>query len=133
MINHHISDLIARINNARNNYKSSKSPVKVVNTKENLAILIKLENEGFVKTPQIKNNEIIFSLNSIQKIKVISTPGRRIYRGWKDLHEGYSYITLIRTSQGILTTSEAIIQKLGGEMILKIRGPFTINLSEPKS
>lgn len=118
MINHQISDLIARINNARN-LESKK--INVVKTNENIAIISKLEKEGYITVVEITKNAIRLIPNSIQKIKVISTPGRRIYRSWKDLKQGYSYITLIRTSQGIITSSEAIVKKLGGEILLKIR------------
>lgn len=55
MINHQISDLIARINNARN-LKSKK--IKVVNTKENIAILSQLEKEGFISVLEISKEAI---------------------------------------------------------------------------
>lgn len=122
MINHHISDLIARINNAR---LRNSTKLSVVYTKDNLRIITKLEKEGCVNNinTNLEDKIINFSLNnnSFVKIQVISTPGRRIYRGWKNIHESYSYQTLIRTSKGVKTSSEAINEKLGGEILLKIK------------
>lgn len=125
MITHQISDLIARINNARNNLKSSK--IDIIKTKDNLAIISKLEKEGFITVLPLDSNTtsyqtngrrseanpsngglaranasrcegssgranedldrskfnpktITISINTINKIKVLSTPGRRLYR-----------------------------------------------------
>ena len=59
---------------------------------------------------------------SITDVKIISTPGRRIYVSYKDLKPvlgglGYS---LISTPKGILTNKEARKEKTGGELLFHI-------------
>ncbi|MCK4912745.1 MAG: 30S ribosomal protein S8, partial [Candidatus Omnitrophica bacterium] len=55
----------------------------------------------------------------IDKIKKVSTPGRRVYTKGKDIPRalnGYG-ITLISTSGGMFTDREAKEKGLGGEVI----------------
>lgn len=122
MINHHISDLVSRINNAR---LSLTQVCEIENTKQNLLVLQKLEKENYIRILEIPKNQnlggkIKLIINRIKMIKVVSTPGRRIFRKWKQLTLGTSYTYFIRTSKGILTSHEAISYKLGGEVLFKI-------------
>lgn len=48
MINHHISDLVARLKNAATNQENKNIPFKVFKTKDNLAILNILHSLGFL-------------------------------------------------------------------------------------
>lgn len=54
-------------------------------------------------------------------IKVISTPGLRIYKGADELAKVKSpSIFLISTSKGVMTSREAIKARLGGEVIAEV-------------
>ena len=57
-----------------------------------------------------------------EKLKVVSTPGRRIYKKTKELKpilQGLG-IAIVTTSKGILTDKEARDQKIGGEVLCHI-------------
>ena len=58
----------------------------------------------------------------INEITKVSTPGRRIYAGVDEIPKVKSGrgTMLISTSKGILTSQEAIKQKLGGELLVKV-------------
>jgi small subunit ribosomal protein S8 len=58
----------------------------------------------------------------IQEIRRISKPGRRVYRGSKELRPvlGGLGIAVVSTSQGILSDRQARVRKLGGEVICEI-------------
>ena len=58
----------------------------------------------------------------IAGVKRVSKPGRRIYRGYRDLPkvlDGFG-IAIISTSQGIMTDHEARKRKIGGEILCEI-------------
>ena len=52
--------------------------------------------------------------NAIKKLKRVSTPGLRQYTGYKDMPR---VITILSTSQGVMTDKEATAQKIGGEVL----------------
>jgi small subunit ribosomal protein S8 len=85
------------------------SDVKVFKDKfKMLALHLKYDDEG---------NSVINKLNRVSK------PGRRIYKGYKDLNTvagGYGdYV--VSTSRGIMPAKEAKYKKLGGEIICIVR------------
>ena len=58
----------------------------------------------------------------ISGFKRVSKPGRRIYKGWKEIKEvrqGYG-MAIISTSKGLMADKEARSQKLGGEMLCEV-------------
>ena len=81
--NHRISDLVARLNNAITRKKDS---LLVPDTKATKNILNVLEEQGFIRGYQLKNNNLLiinlkYYKNNpvINSLKVISKPSRRIY------------------------------------------------------
>lgn len=58
----------------------------------------------------------------IHGIEKVSTPGRRVYAGYKNLPRVYNgYGTLIvSTSKGIITGKSAGESRVGGELICKV-------------
>lgn len=58
----------------------------------------------------------------IEDIKRVSKPGKRVYAGSEDLGPivGGHGLTVVSTSRGLVTGSEAKKRKLGGEVILKV-------------
>jgi len=127
--NHRISDLVARLNNAITRKKDS---LLAPNTKATKNILNILEEQGFIRGYQIKdNNSLIINLKYyknnpvINSLKVISKPSRRIYFSkeeiiqWKNQSNKFD-VLLISTNKGILTHQEALNLKLGGEVMISI-------------
>jgi len=125
-----ISDMLIRIKNA---LMARHKTVVVPGSKLKLEIVRILKEEGYIEDyrvieekPQIKI-EIVLKYDDkkrpvIAGIKRVSKPGRRIYRGYKELPkvlDGMG-IAIISTSQGIMTDHEARKRRLGGEVICEI-------------
>ncbi len=58
----------------------------------------------------------------IHGVKKISTPGRRVYSGYKDLprvYNGYGTI-IVSTSSGVTTGKKATEKMVGGELVCTI-------------
>jgi small subunit ribosomal protein S8 len=125
-----ISDMLMRIKNA---LMARQKTVVVPGSKLKLEIARILKDEGYIEDyrvveekPQIKI-EIVLKYDDkkspvIAGIKRASKPGRRIYRGYKELPrvlDGMG-MAIISTSQGIMTDHEARKRRLGGEVICEI-------------
>ena len=129
-VNHPVSDLATRI---RNGYLAYKNTISSPSSKLRQSVLDALKEEGFIagyaKT-KLDNGleELEISLKYfnqkpvIEKIEVISKPGRRVYKGCSDIpvvNNGLG-VVLVSTSKGVLTDHQAREQNLGGEILLKI-------------
>lgn len=128
-----IGDMLAKIKNA---ILAKKEHVDIRPSKEKLEIIKILKNEGFIKNFKKMNdekneNKIFFRVylkyddegNSVVfGLKRVSKPGRRIYKGYKDLTKLYNGIGLhiVSTSTGITTDKKAIEKKVGGEVLCAI-------------
>ena len=58
----------------------------------------------------------------IQGIEKVSTPGRRVYRGYKNMPRvinGYGTL-IVSTSVGVTTGKKAVEKKVGGELICTV-------------
>jgi small subunit ribosomal protein S8 len=125
-----IADMLTVIRNA-NMAKYEK--VDIATSKLKLEIIKILKNEGYVKnfkkiTQDGKNFIRIFLkyddrenpvLHGIEKI---STPGRRVYTGYRAMprvFNGYGTV-IISTSTGVTTGKKAVEKKVGGELICKV-------------
>lgn len=125
-----IADMLARIKNA---LMARHKSVRIPSSKIKLEIARILKEEGYIEDfkyinekpqPQI---EIILKYDEnkrpvIAGVKRISKPGRRIYKGYRDLPkvlDGLG-IAIISTSQGIMTDHEARKRKIGGEVLCEI-------------
>ena len=127
-----ISDLLTRI---RNSNTRQKDRVDVPYSKLKMEIVRILKDEGFIanfKTlfnPGGKTGTIrIFLKYSptkeavIRGIKRVSKPGLRIYRGYQEIpkaRQGFA-ITILSTSQGIITHEQAKEKKVGGEVLCQV-------------
>ena len=58
----------------------------------------------------------------IREINRVSTPGRRVYSGIKDLARVYDGlgISILSTPRGVLSDSEARDQNVGGEVLCRV-------------
>lgn len=125
-----ISDLLTRIRNASS---ARHDTVSVPASKVKEAIVKLLKEAGYIvsyvieeKKPQ---NEIKIFLkydakrkSVIHELKRVSKPGRRIYRGSKEIRPHLSGLGLriISTPKGIVTDTEARKSNLGGEILCEV-------------
>jgi len=125
-----IADMLTRIRNAvRVERPSVEMPLSKV--KRGLAEVLK--REGYIWDWQEVEGDPISQLRLelkygangeevIQKIKRISTPGRRVYKKAKEMRPilGGMGITIVSTSSGIFSDREARQKNIGGEVLCEI-------------
>lgn len=124
-----VADLITRIRNA---IAVGKTEIRVPTSKLKLAVAEKLEKINYIEKVEVEEAKprgiLHIVINNegenarINEITKVSTPGRRIYAGVDEIPKVKSGrgTMLISTSKGILTSQEAIKQKLGGELLVKV-------------
>ena len=125
-----IADMLTRIRNAVS-IEHSQVQVPVSKVKRGLADVLK--REGYIWDWQEVENKPVSQLqidlkygpngeHVIQKIRRVSTPGRRIYRRAKDLQPVLNGlgITIVSTSHGVLSDREARQKNLGGEVLCEV-------------
>ena len=125
-----VADMLTKVRNA---VAVRHEKVDVPTSKLKLEIVKILKTEGYIKNfkkvqEEGKNVIRIFlkydgQINSvIHGMKKISTPGRRVYSGFKDLPRVYNgYGTLIvSTSAGVTTGKKATEKMVGGELICTV-------------
>lgn len=124
-----IADMLTQIRNAQAVDKETVS-IPFSNLKYEIAEI--LEKGGFVekvkKRGRKERKKIEITLKyeneipAISSLKVVSRPGQRIYKSYKEIgrvKRGYG-IVIISTSKGLMTDREARKQKIGGEVICEI-------------
>lgn len=125
-----VADMLTKIRNAS---MARFDKVDISTSKLKLEIVKILKNEGFVKNfkkvtedgqPLLRvflkyddrNDPIIHGL------KRISTPGRRVYSGYRRMPRvlnGYGTL-IVSTSTGVTTGRKALEKKVGGELICTV-------------
>jgi len=124
-----ISQMVSII---KNGYLSRKSRVSFPYSKFKEQILKVLTAEGFVGKVSVKEDQkkknLLVDLKYegrrpvLNEIKVVSKPGLRVYRsakGGRALMSGLGK-RIISTPAGVLTDTQAVKKKLGGEVILEV-------------
>lgn len=131
MVNDILSNFLTKIRNANN---SKHQIVEVISTNLTNSIAKILKDEGFIYDFQIlessNQNILIISLKYIDhnrkpvlnKLKRISKSGIRIYLGSKQIcsFSEKTGISIISTSQGLMTDNQAKKLSLGGEILCTI-------------
>ncbi len=126
-----IADMLAKVQNAA---IVGHEKVDVPTSKMKLEIVKILKTEGYIKNfkkVQDDDGKTVIRIflkyddenkTVIHGMKKISTPGRRVYSGYKDLPRVYNgYGTLIvSTSAGVTTGKKASEKQVGGELICKV-------------
>lgn len=125
-----VADMLTKIRNA---VQARHEKVDVPTSKLKLEIVKILKTEGYIKNfkkvqEDNKSNIRIFlkyddqNAPVIHGVEKISTPGRRVYSGYKDLPRVYNgYGTLIvSTSSGVTTGKKASEKMVGGELVCKV-------------
>ena len=124
-----VADLITRIRNA---IAVGKNEIRVPTSKLKLAVVEKLQKIHYLEKVEIEEaqprNILHIIINkagenaAINEISKVSTPGRRIYAGVSEIPKVKSGrgTVLVSTSKGIMTGQEAVKNKLGGEVLVKV-------------
>ncbi len=124
-----IADLLTRIRNA---VLVGKNEITVPSSKLKVVVAKELKKAGYltdVKVESAKPRDIlVVTINkegensTINEIKRISKPGRRVYSAAADIPKVMSGrgVVLVSTSKGVVTGAEAKKQKLGGELLLSV-------------
>jgi small subunit ribosomal protein S8 len=118
----------------RNASMAKHEKVEITTSKMKLQIVKILKNEGYVKNfKKVVNKDGVNMIRIFLKydekqnpvlhgIDKISTPGRRVYSGYRDMprvYNGYG-VVVVSTSSGIITGKKASEKKVGGELICSI-------------
>ncbi len=124
-----IADLLTRIRNAK---MVGKTEVRVPASKLKKVVAEQLKKNGYladIKTESAKPRDVlVVTINkpgtnsTINEIKRVSKPGRRVYAKSSEMPKVKSGrgIVLVSTSKGVMTGSEAVKNKLGGEVLLEV-------------
>ncbi len=125
-----ISDMLTRV---RNSLGAGKTVVTMPHSKQKEAIAQLLKDEGYIvdfrKEEDGTKPQLILDLKYyqgqpvIEKIKRISRPGLRIYKGKDELPTvmGGLGIAIISTSQGLMTDRAARKAGFGGEVVCTVQ------------
>lgn len=126
-----IADMLVKVQNAA---RARHERVDVPASKIKLEIVKILKTEGYIKNfKKIQDEDghsiirILLKYDDanmpiIHGVKKISTPGRRVYSGYKELPRvlnGYGTL-IVSTSAGVTTGKKASEKMIGGELICKI-------------
>jgi len=124
-----ITDMLNQIKNAQ---AVAKTEVLIPLSKIKNEIAEILSKEGFLgevkKVAKEKNKSLKITLKydnevpAIAGFKRVSKPGQRIYQGAQEIrkvHGGYG-ISIVSTSQGLMTNKDARYKKVGGEVICQV-------------
>ena len=124
-----VADMLTRIRNA---IAVGKTEIRVPTSKLKFAVADKLQKIHYLEKVEIEEAQprrilhiVINDANGvahINEISKVSTPGRRIYAGVSEIPKVKSGrgTVLVSTSKGIMTGQEAVKNKLGGEILVKV-------------
>lgn len=125
-----VADMLAKVHNAA---LARHEKVDVPSSKMKLEIVKILKNEGYIQNFKRAQENGHFVIHIVLKydeknnpvihgVKRISTPGRRVYSGYKELprvFNGYGTV-IVSTSSGVLTGRAASQKMIGGELICSV-------------
>ena len=124
-----IADLLTRIRNA---VMVGKNEVKVPSSNLKLAVAKELKKAKYLSDVKVESAKprdmLVITINkegenaTINEIKRISKPGRRVYVGAAEIPrvKNGRGLVLVSTSKGIISGQNAIKERLGGELILEV-------------
>lgn len=121
-----LADTLTRIKNA---VMRGKKEVTVKSSKLVIDVLEVLKTEGFVGAYETQEDgdvkvNLVYEAGEPMAASFIkvSRPGQRIYVGYKEIVPVLNGrgISIISTSQGVMTGAQAKSKKLGGEFLCKV-------------
>ncbi len=125
-----VADMLTKVRNAA---MARHEKVDIPTSKLKLEIVKILKTEGYIKNFKKVNQDGLNCIRVFLKydeanvpvihgIQKISTPGRRVYSGYKDLprvYNGYGTV-IVSTSAGVTTGKKAREKMVGGELICTV-------------
>ncbi len=128
-MNDPIADMITRIKNA---IMARHDEVVIPHSKMKEAIAVLLKDNGYIESFEVvkkaPQDDITVKLKYIGKtaaitdVRRVSKPGRRVYSPVKEIPKtlgGYG-MTVVSTSKGVITDTQARKQNTGGEVLCQI-------------
>lgn len=124
-----IADLLTRIRNAA---LVGKTEIRVPTSKLKKVVADQLVKNNYLADAKIEDGKprgtLVVTINKpgencvINEIARVSKPGRRVYVSAQDIPKVKSGrgLVLVSTSKGVMTGQEAVKNKLGGEVLLKV-------------
>ncbi len=128
-----IADMLTRMRNALDRQQPS---VAMPHSKLKVSIAEVLKNEGYIENYEVVTQEKFPTLvirlryvggrrdrrSVINGLKRVSSPGRRIYVGKKEIPWVLSGlgVSILTTSRGVMTDQKARQLGLGGELLCKV-------------
>jgi len=125
-----IADLLARIRNA---HRAKHDRLDVPASRVKMELCKILQQEGYIKNASVVEGKprdvirIILSYTKdgepgISRVRRVSTPGRRVYKGAEQIKPVLNGmgIGIISTSKGLLTDRQARDQRVGGEVLCEV-------------
>ena len=124
-----IADLLTRIRNA---VMVGKNEIRVPSSKLKVTVAKELKKAKYLSEVKVESTKprdtLVITINqpgenaNITEITRLSKPGRRVYVSASDIPrvKNGRGMVLISTSKGVLQGSEAVKQRLGGELLLKV-------------
>lgn len=124
-----IADLLTRIRNAA---LVGKNEIRVPNSKLKKVVAEQLKANNYLADVKIETAKprdiLVVTINkpgensSINELTRLSKPGRRVYVKADEIPRVKSGrgLVLVSTSKGVITGQEAVKQRLGGELLLKV-------------
>ena len=124
-----IADLLTRIRNAK---MVGKTEIRVPSSKLKKVVAEQLVKKGYLTKVAVEvakpRDILVVTINdpsensTIHEITRVSKPGRRVYAAAADIPKVKSGrgLVLVSTSKGVMTGTEAVRSKLGGEVLLKV-------------
>lgn len=124
MVNYPVGDFVIQIKNAA---LAGKTQVELPTTKLVYAVAKALKKEGFLQEVSKKGEKLTVKLTYKRKrpilldLRVISRPGLRTYISADELSEkkGVS-VFIVSTSKGVMSASDAVKKRVGGEVIVEL-------------
>lgn len=127
---HNISDLTSRLRNA---YAARRDEVRLPYSGLSRAVAKVLVETGYLDSQETVGQspfqELVLKLKYQDRqvpvltgIKMLSTPGRRLYSSTKKIPKalgGYG-ITIVTTNQGVMTDTQARKLNVGGELLCQV-------------
>ena len=124
-----IADLLTRIRNAA---LVGKTEIRVPTSKLKKVVADQLVKNNYLAEAKVEEGKprgtLVVTINrpgencNINEIARVSKPGRRVYVTANDIpkvKQGRG-IVLVSTSKGVMTGNEAVKNRLGGEVLLKV-------------
>jgi small subunit ribosomal protein S8 len=125
-----LGDMLTRI---RNGQMARAAVVPCPSSAFRKRVLEALQREGYIRgftEVEKKGQQAVLEIElkyhegegAIRKIERVSTPGRRVYAGIKDLGRVFNGlgISILSTPRGVLSDNEARAQNVGGEVLCRV-------------